>query len=121
MIKQLHVDAFTDGVKWSSKNVTEADEKLVSALNRQLPHGSGINADWHYQIGSRGIIRAYNTYSAMDEMGGYCHDHDFVVYAEYVNNEFVMHNIRMLERYHKCCSFGLRDYLSETVSSSLKE
>jgi len=61
---------------------------LLSQLADLLPHGSGINSNWYlssYKYHGNIYLRANNTYSAMDEWGGYCHDYKFS--AKYLYNE----------------------------------
>ncbi|MFW9958808.1 MAG: hypothetical protein ACFFCT_12115 [Candidatus Odinarchaeota archaeon] len=51
-------------------------EERLGLLRDILPHGSGINGDWGFEL-KGDIVEASNFYSAMDEMGGYCHDWHF--------------------------------------------
>lgn len=48
----------------------EKHETTLNQLIDLLPHGSGIDSDWKYEIG-RKEIKLFNSYLFMDEFGGY--------------------------------------------------
>jgi hypothetical protein len=49
---------------------------LVALVNA-LPHGSGIDSDWHVEVAQNGNVRCCNSYHAMDDNGMYCGYRDF--------------------------------------------
>lgn len=95
---------------WSKNEITKVEEDNIKEIIDNLPHGSGINSDWFADVTDRRIY-AYNTYSAMDEMGGYCHDYDFRVIFN--RKDYKLLNVKMLGRELKCCGYGLRSYLDD--------
>jgi hypothetical protein len=87
----------------------------TDTLLELLPHGSGINSDWDFDLIDE-KIRAANVYSAMTEYGMYCCDYTFYVYFD---TEL---NLLDLEVPHEdaCdCGYGLGEYLWDTVYNSL--
>ena len=91
----------------------------------QLPHGSGINCDWHTTATSKdGVVNKItfsNSYHAMDEMGGYVGYVDFQVHytptGEYIDIDVDVDD---------CLAVGedfwtLEDYLSECMPDQLVE
>ena len=88
-----------------------------------LPYGSGINGDWHITT-EQGInslkIKANNTFSAMDEMGGYCHDYEFdVTFSMDSSGLYYDVSVNVLDEFNCGCGFGLEEYLTDTISSNL--
>ena len=113
--------------EYTSHDLDEYHQSIISELNEILPHGSGINYDWHYTIQKNGLINAHNSFDAMDEYGGYCHIYDFSVKIKpIVNNpnfivakvddpvsfEFISLSFKGQQEYI-CCGYGLKDYLIE--------
>lgn len=43
----------------------------VKALAEALPHGSGLDTDWHMTVHSNGSVTCQTEYHTMDEYGGY--------------------------------------------------
>ena len=120
MIKEIHTSFFSSKNTYISPNVTHTDLDIIDALKDLLPHGSGINSNWYFQLGNRGIIRAYNTFDAMNETGMYCHYYDFIAYLRQVEpGKFELLNLCILGREYKCCGYGLVDYLSDTIACCL--
>ena len=93
----------------------------VRALECQLPHGSGLNGDWHFDVTQR-TVHAYNTFSAMDEGGGYCHDYPVEVIIPIRKGFQKPDELKVVvhERQHSCCGYGLREYLDDTIYESLQ-
>jgi hypothetical protein len=92
----------------------------VKALIERLPSGSGINGVWEREDeGTDGNEHISNTFSAMDEAGGYCHDYDFHIVVQYVKpGEFEL--IRLVFPPMKpCCGYGL-EYIKEMVLEAMK-
>jgi hypothetical protein len=110
-MKQYHVP------HWRFSGSISPDVPMnIREIEERLPHGSGINGDWHFEESQR-MIRAFNVYSAMDEFGGYCHDYRFVVDILKVAGKPMLDNfrVRLLSRKLKCCGYDLRSYLDDTI------
>lgn len=56
----------------------------IRDMLKHLPHGSGIDMIWELQI-KDGVIYAYNSFHAMDEVGMYCGWLDFSLIIENPN------------------------------------
>ena len=107
----------------------ERDIIVMKTLADILPHGSGINADWHVKQMKRKTWRwtAINAYHAMDEAGGYCHYYpiEVTIDAEWHPDEDGAEvKIRIVDVYvygreRNCCGFGLKEYIDNTVYYSL--
>ena len=87
-------------------------------LREQLPHGSGINGDWHIEEQTDKYI-ACNVYEPMNEAGfydGVAHFTLIIPKDETVN--FVLHfNGRQSQYLNQ--KHLLRDYLEDTFASCL--
>lgn len=93
-------------------------EKYAESIIDKLPHGSGINYTWRYDVLKNGKVKFYNSYDAMDEWGGYCHVYDFTITIQPSHeSDFTFSFCGQRERV--CCGYGLRDYLEETIYESL--
>ena len=103
--------------KYDHKNT----EAMLTFIGRSLPHGSGIDADWHLFMTGRYRIRMQCSYHAMDENGMYDGWVDFTVIIDADDEEYfrlMFHgdkSRRMAEKY------GLRDYLEQTIMGELYE
>ena len=94
--------------------LSDEEESKIEELVDTLPHGSGINYNWHVDVTNRRIY-AYNSYDAMDEWGGYCHVYPIKVIFN--RKDHKMLDVKMTGRELKCCGYGLRDYLSDLFFS----
>jgi hypothetical protein len=106
---------------WRSSGLISPDVPLnIREIEERLPHGSGINGDWHFEETQR-EIRCFNTYSAMDEWGEYCHDYPVVVVIPKVSGFPAISQPRVYVKGRKrnCCGINLWDYLDETIYQSL--
>ena len=97
-------------------------DKLIDVLKDELPHGSGIDGDWHINASKNGsYVVASNYYHAMNENGYYegCADFRIIIpvkapitfklhfsgqYAQYLNQKHM-----------------LRDYLEEMFNEAISE
>lgn len=92
-----------------------------------LPHGSGIDGDWHIHVNRDGSIRVSTSFHAMDEHGGYggWHPVSFSIrrasgevftsgrWAHGKAGDVYMTPVR--------CVADLADYLSEMIEHELRE
>lgn len=54
-------------------------ESLAEWLYEKLPHGSGINYNWHLTFNEEFGVEAYNNYDAFNDNGFECHTWPFYV------------------------------------------
>lgn len=104
---------YSSSVDWTQ--FTEAELDLIA----KLPHGSGIDYDWHGEKLGNGKVRASNAYHAMDDAGFYRQSFDFsITFRADSPSEF-----RLM--FHGCnpekvsYGYGLRDYLEDTIADCL--
>jgi hypothetical protein len=64
---------YSSSIDWDQ--FTEAERAVIEAL----PHGSGIDYNWHCEKNTAGKIVAHNAYHGMDDNGFYCFVADFSV------------------------------------------
>lgn len=113
-------------------------EKLEDAL----PHGSGIDMDWKFEVCQNGNIFCHNSYHGMDEGGMYDGWQDFYVkifrhrqdvvrklewcgveriQVHHFKNDIDFYICFTGQRLKRSWTYGLRDYLEETVHYCLTE
>ena len=117
----------------------QLDDITEERLLDILPHGSGIDCDWTFDRCQNGTIRCRNSYHVMDEHGSYCGYYDFTVHIfAHKSDERreliglcagqvqIVHRkgdidfritSRMRERGN---TYGLRDYLNESIGYALE-
>lgn len=118
-------------------NIDKIKEEIEKLLIEILPHGSGIDADWHFKFCKNGTIFAYNSYHAMDDSGSYIKWINFSIrFFRHKRNEYNKLQGPLCDKYqilHKKYdldykiyapnndkySYMLRNYLEDTVSSCL--
>jgi len=88
----------------------------LHAMLEALPHGSGLDTDWHY-VGDKcnaDRITLSISYHNMDEMGGYCGWSDLIITVK----PSLIHgiNLRIVGGDNE-----LKDYLYEILSTALRE
>jgi len=89
-----------------------------------LPHGSGINGNWHVaQLSSkRRRYHCGNTFYAMNDVGMYCHSYNFYTVVDVLpDGQLEFLRLAMYDREHACCGVGLREYLEETIAGAIDE
>lgn len=86
-----------------------------------LPHGSGINCDWHISKTTRGKVVCHNSYQVMNETGFYIGYADFSIRfgAEHPADFRLMFHGRQSQ--YLAQYYQLRDYLEDTIFWSLPE
>ena len=85
------------------------------AVIEALPHGSGIDGDWHCKKQQNGKVVCYNSYHVMDEWGGYRAWADFSIRFRgdtWKDFRLMFHgsDSQYLNQHYQ-----LRDYLEQTV------
>jgi len=104
---------YSSSIDWSQFSTEER------ALLEDLPHGSGIDCDWHIEKAKSGKIVAHNSYHCMDDMGGYCGYADFSIrWTPGQEKDFrLMFHGR--EAQYLNTKYMLRDYLEDTFYHAL--
>jgi hypothetical protein len=103
--------------RWGNQDETIPEH--IAELEDKLPHGSGIDSDWHFDETSR-MVRATNTYSAMDDFGGYCHDYTFTVNIPKRAGIMQLDQFRVtMGREYVCCGYGVKMYLEDTIAGAV--
>ena len=99
---------YSSQINWSKFTAQER------AIIENLPHGSGIDADWTADK-ARGTIVCHNSYHCMDEMGGYCGWADFSIrWTPGQEKDFrLMFHGR--DSQYLNTRYQLRDYLEDTL------
>jgi hypothetical protein len=94
----------------------EAKSELVEQLLGDLPHGSGINYDWDYEVCTNGSVRLTNAYDVMNEHGMYMGSIPFTIILNrnYGDNIFKLQFSGFNKHYLRTHAYGLRDYLEDT-------
>jgi len=115
---------FTHDLDYTLINPFTLSTIRCNTLADLLPHGSGIDADWHFTVTDRGSITAHNSYHAMDEYGGYWGWIDFSASLRIDPRYGIVRlvNVRNHADYIPSWLGGHRmqaDYLHETIDSAL--
>lgn len=98
---------------WSPKK-----ELNETVLANYLPHGSGVDSDWH--IEDKGsYYRADCSYHCMDEMGYYDGWVDF--YLTIPKKKPTDFKIHFSGDQYRVRKYSLRDYLSDTIGYALDD
>jgi len=103
-------------------------KELVAKIQRivkALPHGSGIDGNWHVEIPVRSkVLRFQNFYHCMTEEGFY---DDFCYFSVLINpdDENIAFNMKLIFNGQKsqrlAQKYCLREYLEEMIAASLPE
>lgn len=126
----LYIGYSDSNTQWQKVEEHSSDKYYLRAT---LPHGSGIDSDWHFSYSGNRII-ASNSYHVMDCMGSYSGWVDFSVYLyplkrnKCLNGNFTIQKITLAEKYFVQYDEDgneyndiplLREYLSDMFGSSL--
>ena len=98
-------------ITMTNEKQLELEQKIIALL----PHGSGINYNWHITITKEAII-AKNKYNLMTEHGYYDDIFPFSIKFTPTNIILHFHNIQG-NRYKKIKETGLREYLESTFAN----
>jgi hypothetical protein len=88
--------------------------EALESLKELIPHGSGINGVWSFELDTEdNIIMASNTYEAMNEVGFYCCDWPFT--ATY-DLDLDLTDVDIEGDLESCeCGYGLDDHLFQVL------
>lgn len=108
----------------ASKIELEGNTLKIYDVVIQLPHGSGIDADWKLEVlESENKVRVNNSFHALNETGYYVGWVDF--YYEFdMNGNYLatwcnQDNIKALQADDNVYLDDLKDYLEQTIDLSL--
>lgn len=107
------------GYTWYNRNLfTDIELAIID----NLPHGSGIDYNWHIEKNTRGKVVCHNGYHFMNEHGYYMGTIDFSFRFDVndVDSGRLMFHTTSSGRYW-IDRLGLRDYLDEMLFSLLDE
>jgi hypothetical protein len=91
-------------------------DTVVDALREILPHGSGIDCEWTFNVLLNGKIRASNSYHCMTEHGFYNGYADFTLtFSVYKSLRAFSLSFNGKTAQYLNKKYILRDYLEETV------
>ena len=81
----------------------------------ELPHGSGIDCDWHATLNTTGKVVAHNSYHVMNEWGSYVGWADFSIRWAPGNFDTFRLMFHGPESQYLARYYGLRDYLEDVL------
>jgi hypothetical protein len=122
-------------------DVGAIDDYVENVVIPALPHGSGIDADWSFNVLKNGNVELYCSYHGMDEHGFYDGWQDFKVRLfRHTKNklnqlrdgrqqvlykvgdwDFSVHFTGYRNARNRSWGYGLLDYLGETIHYALSE
>ena len=101
-------------------------ESLVDDFIEKLPHGSGINCNWHWLIKGQ-FVCFTNSYHVMNDVGFYVGYQDFTVkipIAPFLAQNFVDMAAQFVLQFngnqYLAQYYMLRDYLTDTIYFALR-
>ena len=102
--------------------LNDEKESILSMIEQELPHGSGIDGDWYLQLTTPTRVNAFNSYHCMDEHGYYDGWVDFTVHFDLADKDVFKVTIRSdYENRYRAEKYGLREYLEDTIAYSLED
>lgn len=104
---------------WYISRNSTIKTRLGCEVAEKLPHGSGINSDWHLTE-TKDKIYAFNSYDTMDEHGFYGPSVNFTVAMPKRNLKDLRLSFGKGSHYW-VQKYALRDYLEDQISFSLEE
>jgi hypothetical protein len=106
-----------------SKFDTAKTNEILTKILEVLPHGSGINSDWHIFMASPTRIRCHNTFHPMDEQGGYDGYADFAFLFDLRDTIHGGDYSRLMflgsESQYYAKKYDLRDYIWDLLCETL--
>lgn len=95
-------------------------EKAINQLRELLPHGSGIDCKWDFDVLQNGKINASNSFHCMNENGYYDGHADFTLTFDVTKS---LRAFRLVFNGHlaqyKNRQYMLRNYLEDTIYDAL--
>ena len=104
----------------------ENRSEFASKLIEVLPHGSGIDCDWEYEVPkTSNTVRLSNAFHCMDEFGGYCGYADFTLIVNPRTDKTGLYEFKLQfngsDSQYLNRKYALREYLEEILGSALND
>jgi hypothetical protein len=104
----------------------ENRSEFASKLIEVLPHGSGIDCDWEYDVPeTSNTVRLSNAYHCMNEHGYYDGYADFTLIVNPRTDENGLYDFKLQfngrDSHRLNYKYGLREYLEDTLGSALND
>ena len=96
------------------------NQKVIDRLREILPHGSGIDCKWGFEVLTNGKIKASNSFHCVNENGYYDGYADFTLTFDVTKSlrAFrLVFNGRVAQ--YKNRQYMLRDYLEDSIYDAL--
>ena len=101
---------------WQEKHIEKTEALLLEAL----PHGSGIDCDWHFDFSKEKQIVCSNSYHRMNDVGYYCGYIDFSIIIKADHRDiFGKLDFRITGNFGK--NQDIKDYLEDTIAYCLDD
>lgn len=94
--------------------------ELTASLMTVLPHGSGIDGNWHITE-QLAYLKAENAYHCLNENGFYTGWADFSVIIPKRNPDGFRLHFHGTRSHYLARRYGLREYLEDTLHDALRE
>ena len=106
----------------NSRFLDDEMECVLSMIEQELPHGSGIDCEWALKLTTPTRVNAVNSYHCMDEHGYYDGYVDFTVHFDIADKDVFRITFRSdYQNRKREKQYMLREYLEETISQSLQD
>ena len=101
---------------------TENLEFIAEKIEGILPHGSGIDQSWTYEILKNGKIKFFNSFHVLSEFGYYVYWVDFNFKIKVISSvEIEIQNFVYDRNIIKSNSYMIDDMIEETIYYALTE
>jgi hypothetical protein len=102
-----------------TRHLTVEREALLSMIEQELSHGSGIDCEWQIKMTSPSRVMASNSYHCMDENGMYDGYADFSIRFDLGDKESFRLMFHGRQSQYKAEKYALREYLEDILYQDL--
>jgi hypothetical protein len=105
----------------TSRFLNDEKESILSMIDQELSHGSGIDCEWILKLTTPTRVNARNSYHCMNEDGYYDGYVDFTVLFDLANKDYF--KITFASDYQsrkRVNQYMLREYLEDTIAYDLE-
>ena len=102
-----------------SRHLTKVKEAIINAIFNDLPHGSGINCEWHFKMSTPTRVQATNAYHCMNEGGYYDGYADFTLLFDFKDRDYFRLMFHGSESQNNAAKYSLREYLEDILWNAL--
>ena len=96
-------------------------ECVLSMIEQELPHGSGIDCEWHLKLTTPTRVNAVNSYHCMNDGGYYDGYVDFTLHFDIGNKDVFRVTFRSnYQNRERAKRYMLREYLEDIFSETLE-